>query len=74
MPKRRKPPKITFEDRPCARGCGEILLVQASIDPAPIGWPPPWHGVCRNCQTEAEKDQILGNSGAGLVAGHKSET
>lgn len=73
MTKRRKPPKIQIEELPCARGCGEILLVQTSIDPAPSGWPPPWHGVCRKCKTDEEMDQILRNSGAHLVGGAKRD-
>jgi hypothetical protein len=73
MARRRKPPKVTFDDIPCSR-CGGIFLEMTGVDPAPIGWPPPWHGVCRNCKTEEERNQILGNSGARLVTGAKSET
>lgn len=72
MARRRKPPKVTFDDIPCSR-CGEIFLEMTSVDPAPSDWPPPWHGVCRKCQTDEERSRILGNSGAQLVVGPKSE-
>lgn len=72
MARRRKPPKVTFDDVPCSR-CGEIFLEMTGVDPAPSGWPPPWQGACPNCRTNEEAKRIASNSGAHLVVGPKSD-
>lgn len=58
--------KVIFEEAPCKRGCGRMVL-NTRLDPPQNRTPLSWDGVCEQCWTPEERKKM--NTGLSHLLG-----